>query len=112
MIGPEDARQQGKAFVEAAESSPVLQIATVLKERGKEYLRAADELDLAFQMDKRATIVMVGTVEAGMTVMGRDAAKVLRVLKQGGDISLQVNDQGQVSYLNFVAPTSPVVVLF
>lgn len=111
MITPAEARKQAAAFLNAAEESPMISIAAVLRERGKEYERAASDCELAESMGKKAIIMMVGSVEAGLVVMNEDEAYVLRVIRQSGDISLQVKDRGHLQYMNFVSTTSPVVVL-
>lgn len=110
MITIDEARAQGAAFFMASDNSPLVSVAVVLRERGKEYQRAADDASLCESMGKKVTIMPVGVIENGMVVYGRDEARVIRVIKNQGDITLHVNDMGQSNYLNFITSTSPVVV--
>jgi hypothetical protein len=112
LTDPEIAYRQEDAFASAADASPIPQIAAVLAERAREWRRAAQDLELVVdQGEKNAGITFVGSIEAGIRVVGRNnVADVLRVIRQGGDISLQVNDDG-IAYLNFVSAASPVVVV-
>jgi hypothetical protein len=101
---------QGQALTAAGIDSPIRQFRYELRRRGLEWLRAASLLRDAEEGD--AAIELAGSVTPGMRVWcGRDWGSVVRQLTRDGQLSLHVEDpDGRPIYLNFVGPSSPVVV--
>lgn len=118
MIGYEEATQQAKALLAAAEASPVRQFRYEMRRRGKEWERAARDLELASAGGEDAVIELAGGVVAGMFVpTGDDEERgglwfpVLRSFESRGQWSIHWQDWlGKDRYINFFAASSPVVV--
>lgn len=104
------ANSQALALHVAAGASPVPQIAVVLAKRAKEWDAAVSEAEVLDQQGYHWAIFLVGTIESGMTLARhQEPCEVLRVIRQGGDLSLQMKMAEHVTYWNFVSQTSPVV---
>lgn len=103
---------QAEALLTAAEASPVRQFRYELRRRGVEWQRAARLLEGA-DIDE-AAIELAGSVTPGMKVpvgRGDEWGSVVRQLTRDGQLSLHVEDpMGRPIYLNYVGPSSPVVV--
>lgn len=110
MIDVKDARLQAEALLAAAGTSPIRQFRYELRRRGIEWRRAADLLEAADEDE--AAIELAGSVTPGMKVpCGEGWGSVVRQLTRDGQLSLHVEDpQGRPIYLNYVGPSSPVVV--
>jgi hypothetical protein len=115
MITPEDAAAQGRALLAAARHSPIAVIADPLFRQGTEWVRVAKDLAEALDRGQDAQIVMAPVVAPGATVIsGSRDGTVIRVLDQGGRVSLHLLDEadGREQYVNlFGGRHAPVVVV-
>jgi hypothetical protein len=113
VIDADAARLQWKALINASQDSPIRQYRYELGRRAVEWRRAADLLDASD--DDEAAIELAGSVTPGMKVptAGNEQqwGSVVRQLTRDGQLTLHVEDAlGRPLYLNYVGPSSPVVV--
>ena len=111
VIDLKTAVAQSEALLEAGEASPVRQFRYELRRRGTEWKRAVQLLEDAD--DDEAAIELAGSVTPGMKVptAGGEWGSVVRQLNRDGQLTLHVEDGlGRPLYINYVGPSSPVVV--
>lgn len=110
IVDVNTAREQARALLVAADGSPLRQYRYELRRRGIEWKRAADLLGEADEGD--AAIELAGSVTPGMKVPCSEGwGSVIRQLTRDGQLTLHVEDaMGRPLYLNYVGPSSPVVV--
>lgn len=105
-----DAEALADALAAAADRSPVRQIRAELSARAREWERAAKRL--MEHEEGEVVIEMLSGVCRGMELPDDRYgwARVMRVMPGGLGLHLAADDSPSPIYLNFMHPTSPVVV--
>lgn len=109
----EEAKATGELLMETGSKITVRSVRYELRERGKEWLRAARELDGCDEGE--AAIELVGNIGQGMGVLGNEDEpwfKVIRVMNRDGQASIHCENpmDPRPIYRNYFGPGSPVVV--
>lgn len=111
MIPLEDARLQADVFKQAADASPVVQIAAIMARRSKEFTQAVRDYEDATEYGDEPAIIPVGSVEPGMRIFCGEPGDVIRINVYAGVPAVQVKYPDSLHYENYAAASSPIVVL-
>lgn len=105
----EEATKIADTLLEVARSLPVRPLRYQLYRQGREWQRAARELDGADEGE--AAIELIGNVVRGMSLVGDSESGWVEVVAiNGGGTGVGVDQDGRTIWRNFHGSTSPVVV--
>lgn len=105
----EEAEKIGNMLVDTSNKLPVRPLRYQLYRQGKEWLRAARELDGCDEGE--AAIELIGNVVRGMSLVGDSETGWVEVVAiNNGGTGVGVDQDGRTIWRNFHGSTSPVVV--